>query len=86
MLENIVEIMVAPNNLLNPAAISSLNCSASTLFCESTLSLLQKMTKRVMKALSEISNKEFRGYYNLLENIKMIGMFILMHLIRIIPY
>lgn len=31
---------------------------------------LQKMTKRVMKALSEISNKEFRGYYNLLENIK----------------
>lgn len=31
---------------------------------------LQKMTKKVMKALSEISNKEFRGYYNLLENIK----------------
>lgn len=31
---------------------------------------LQKMTKRVMKALSGISNKEFRKYFDLLDNIK----------------
>ena len=29
---------------------------------------LQKITKRVMKAFSEISNKEFREYHNLLKN------------------
>lgn len=31
---------------------------------------LQKMTKRVIKALSGISNKEFRKYFDLLDNIK----------------
>ena len=36
---NIVEITEASYNLLKPAAISSLNCSASNLFCVKLLSL-----------------------------------------------